>query len=208
MRDAKAVLAAVVNDCRAYWSDYFEAGLVAGAVLAFLYCLILLYRFICLKNIVKTSTFDACIKIPFVALLGLYCYMVLGVTVLSRTKEAVYFFRLVPFSTWGTDTMSLKFWVENILMMIPFGILLYVLWMPFRKIYWSLFAGGLFSLIIESIQLFTRLGKFETDDIINNIFGTLIGFLLCKGAEYISGSFLAYERKRKMKEFRAMKQHF
>ena len=45
MHDAKLVLNAVVNDCMTYWRDYYEMGVITGAVLAFLYCLILLYRF-------------------------------------------------------------------------------------------------------------------------------------------------------------------
>ena len=128
-------------------------------------------------------------KIPFIALLGLYCCLVLGITVLSRNEGTEYILRLVPFSTWGMDPWNLTLWIENILMMLPLAILLYILWAPFRKIGWSLFAGGLFSLSIECIQLFTRLGKFETDDIMNNVFGVLIGFLFCKGISKI-GSFL------------------
>ncbi len=65
--------------------------------------------------------------------------------------------------------------------MIPLGILLYILWKPCRRIGMSILVGGTFSLIIECIQLFMCLGKFETDDIMNNVFGTLIGFGLCKG---------------------------
>ena len=41
-------------------------------------------------------------------------------------------------------------------------------------------AGFLCSLSIECIQFFTRLGKFETDDIMNNVIGVVIGFWGCK----------------------------
>lgn len=181
MHEAKVILFAVINDCQAFLEDYFNNGIIAGAVLAFLYCTILLYKFIWERNINRNCFLGACMKLPFVMLLGFYCYLMLGITVLSRSRGAVYILRPVPFSTWGTDIGNLKFWIENILMMIPLSILLYILWAPFRRLYWSLLAGFFCSLSIECIQLFTRLGKFETDDIMNNVFGTLLGFLICKG---------------------------
>ncbi|MCM1048296.1 MAG: VanZ family protein [Clostridiales bacterium] len=102
-----------------------------------------------------------------------------------------YTIRLVPFTTWGTSLWHLTLWIENILLMIPLGILLYILWRPFRKIGWSLLAGFLFSLSIECIQLYTLRGKFETDDIMNNVFGTLIGFMICKGIKKILFGFIS-----------------
>ncbi|MBD5393829.1 MAG: VanZ family protein [Lachnospiraceae bacterium] len=63
---------------------------------------------------------------------------------------------------------------------IPFVILLYIIWAPFRRLGWAVLAGFLCSLSIECIQFFTRLGKFETDDIMNNVIGVVIGFLGCK----------------------------
>ncbi len=56
----------------------------------------------------------------------------------------------------------------------------------------SILVGGIFSLIIECIQLFMRLGKFETDDIINNVFGTLIGFGLCKGISVLGSALYTF----------------
>ena len=128
----------------------------------------------------RNSFFRACMKIPFVALLGFYSYLVLGITLLSRNKGAVYILRLVPFSTWEMDVFNVTLWIENILMMIPLGILLYILWAPFRRLGRLILAGFLCSLLVECIQFFTRLGKFETDDIMNNVFGVVIGFLVCK----------------------------
>ncbi len=112
---------------------------------------------------------------------GFYVYFVLGITILSREVGTTYIIRWIPFTTWGTDLENLSLWIENILMMIPLGILLYILWKPCRRLGMSILVGGIFSLIIECIQLFMRLGKFETDDIMNNVFGTLIGFGICKG---------------------------
>lgn len=180
MLDVKTLMIAVLDDCKLYLSNYYHGGILTGALLAFFYCL-LLFGNACYRGFPKTDVFRAFIKIPFAAVLGFYFYLVLGVTILSRETGAVYILNLIPFSTWKTDIWNLTLWIENIFMTIPLGILLYILWEPFRKIGWSVLAGFLFSLSIECTQLFMRLGKFETDDIMNNVFGTLMGFLICKG---------------------------
>lgn len=179
MQDAETIVITVLNDCKRYLGSFYHGAIITGAVLAFFYCLSLFIT-VCDRGAAKNDILRSCIKIPFVAVLGFYFYLVLGVTILSREAGTVYILHLIPFSTWGSEQGYLALWAENILMTMPLGILLYILWMPFRKAGWSLLAGGLFSLMIESIQLFTRLGKFETDDIMNNVFGTLVGFLVCK----------------------------
>ncbi|MCM1087064.1 MAG: VanZ family protein [Muribaculaceae bacterium] len=168
-------------------NEYFYDALCAGAVLAFLYCSISLCQFLFMRKNSRHDFLYFILKAPFVALLGFYCYMVLGITILSRNERDIYIILLTPFSTWGLNPKNLTFWIENILMMIPLGILLYILWKPFRKIGWLLLSGFLFSLLIECIQLVSRRGKFETDDIMNNVFGMLLGFGLCRGMEWIYG---------------------
>jgi len=182
----KMILIETINDCQSYLDDYACTGMMIGIILAFFYCLMLLYLSIRFQNISRYRFFKALAKAPFVALFGFYCYLILGITILSRETGTIYILRLIPFSTWGIDLLHIKLWVENIFMMIPFGILIYILWEPFHKIGWSILAGCSFSLLIECIQFFTKLGKFEIDDIINNVFGTLIGFLICKCIRVVS----------------------
>lgn len=90
MHGIKAILFAVMDDCRIFLDEYFYNGVIAGAVLTFLYCIILLCKFICVRNITRNSFFNACMKIPFIALLGFYYYLVLGITALSRNKVSGY----------------------------------------------------------------------------------------------------------------------
>ena len=188
MQAIKTIFITVINDCRMFLCDYFYNGVIAGTVFAFLYVLILLCLFILTSNKpgggLKPSfglLGHIGMKITVAALLGFYSYLVLGITVLSRSEGEACILRLLLFSTWSTDIGDLTLWIENIFMMLPLGILLYILWKPFRKPGWSMLAGFLCSLSIECIQLFSRRGKFETDDIMNNVFGMLIGFLFCKG---------------------------
>lgn len=184
----KKLLVTIFNDCATYWASYYKAGIIWGIASVIFYIITLSYNLTHQQEISKCRLVCGLIKLPFAALLGFYCCLVLEITVFSRSVGTVRVLRLVPFATWGSDLWHLTLWVENILMMVPLGILLYILWKPFRQIGWSMFAGALFSLLIECTQFIGRLGKFETDDIMNNVFGMLLGFLLCKGISKISCS--------------------
>lgn len=189
MHEIKMLLNSVFNDCTAYWNSYHKMAIAWGIIAALFYVVTLTFGLAHQQEISKRRLVCGLIKLPFAALLGFYYCLVLGITVFSRSAGTVRILRLVPFATWGNDLWHLTLWVENILMMIPLGILLYILWRPFRQIGWSIFAGALFSLLIECTQFIGRLGKFETDDIMNNVFGMLLGFLLCKGIGRISSNY-------------------
>lgn len=63
--------------------------------------------------------------------------------------------------------------VFNVLLFVPWGILCCV---ERYSLIISFTFGGLFSLGIEIVQLFTGLGLFEICDLINNAVGVLIGY--------------------------------
>ncbi len=172
--------------------DYFDRAVIARAVFALVYGVVLLYGLIRLQKILRGNIVFSCFKLPFAVLFGFYGYLFLGITILSKEVGTTYIIRWIPFTTWGADPENLSLWIENILMMIPLGILLYILWKPCRRIGISILVGGIFSLIIECIQLFMHLGKFETDDVMNNVFGTLIGFGLCKGISVLGSALYTF----------------
>ncbi len=66
---------------------------------------------------------------------------------------------------------------QNIVLFLPFGFLLAA---SYRRMnaWLILLLGLLLSLFIECCQLFLQLGWFETDDLLNNTLGTLLGFWL------------------------------
>lgn len=75
--------------------------------------------------------------------------------------------------------MILKGVILNIMLFIPFGFLLPSLF-P-QLCWWQIILIGLvFSLFIELVQFFKRLGYADVDDLINNTLGTAIGFLCYK----------------------------
>ena len=70
--------------------------------------------------------------------------------------------------------------VMNVVLFFPLGILIPVAWPRFRKFGWMLLAGAGFSLFIETVQLIGRVGIFETDDLLFNTLGAILGFLFYK----------------------------
>ena len=69
--------------------------------------------------------------------------------------------------------------ILNIIFFMPFEFLLPTLWNKFRKFIPTVFAGFIFSLIIEVGQLFT-IRATDVDDLIMNTLGTILGFILFK----------------------------
>jgi glycopeptide antibiotics resistance protein len=98
-----------------------------------------------------------------------------------------YNYNLIPFNTIkqyiaNRDHFNTDTWVKNlfgnILLFIPLGILGPLL--NVRLLRPTLFLESVISLLfcVELIQLFTKVGSFDIDDIILNTFGALIGLLL------------------------------
>ena len=67
--------------------------------------------------------------------------------------------------------------VQNLILFMPFGLLVYAVTDKPRTARILLF-GFLLSLAIELCQLFFRLGWFEVDDILHNVLGTYLGICL------------------------------
>lgn len=106
-----------------------------------------------------------------------YLFLTFVATVISRSPSAETQIMLEPFRTYRqyyTDDFT---WFEiraNVLMFVPIGFLLppvikKPVWLP------PIIGIGI-SVIIELIQLITHRGMCETDDVISNTIGFLIGF--------------------------------
>ena len=66
----------------------------------------------------------------------------------------------------------------NVLLFIPIGYLLPKLWKSLRNFFIFLLFVLLSILMVELTQLFTLLGSFDVDDIILNVSGMLIGYII------------------------------
>lgn len=113
------------------------------------------------------------------ALLGIVIALILWVTILGRDVQLGGKLFYPPFHTVATIWKEIQRTglrsnlLGNIILFIPVGILFPMIsgWK------WKTVAmGTAFSLLIESIQLITRRGCFDPDDIILNCLGCIIGY--------------------------------
>jgi glycopeptide antibiotics resistance protein len=113
-------------------------------------------------------------------LLVAYLYIVIGITILSRSEGGTSGASFELFRTFRNTFSARKQIYENVLMFVPYAVLLYGLARPFRRWWIALLMGAGSSLLIEVTQWVTRTGYFEVDDILTNTVGMMIGYLVCR----------------------------
>ena len=70
--------------------------------------------------------------------------------------------------------------VGNVVLFVPLGWFLPRIWVRFRGFFKTVLAVLLLISAVEIIQYFTRLGSCDVDDLILNLTGALVGFVLWK----------------------------
>lgn len=68
----------------------------------------------------------------------------------------------------------------NVFMFIPLGLFLPLLFATFRKLWKTLLISVLIITAVELLQLFTLLGSCDVDDLILNLLGCFLGYILYK----------------------------
>lgn len=115
-----------------------------------------------------------------VSLLSLSCSFIFVMTIFRRSVRADFNFRTKPFESYyiafaeGGVEVLLQI-IINIAMFIPIGFLLPCCFRLYRKYRYVLITAVIISVSIELLQLVFKMGLFETDDVINNVFGATIG---------------------------------
>lgn len=126
--------------------------------------------------------------ILFVLYFAVLFYFLFFSEEMGRTySERAYHYNLVPFKeigrflryhrTLGTGTVLLNI-VGNVAAFVPFGIFLPVFSARCRKVWFTVFYSFELSLLVELLQLVTKVGSFDVDDLILNTIGGLAGFLI------------------------------
>lgn len=109
------------------------------------------------------------------------------ITILRRERGAGYSVLLVPFYSWrlyfsGVEQEALRSNLMNMILFMPFGILTFL----FMPLHWNIGKRMLvlaasacaLSIIIEISQYLLQCGSMETDDVINNTLGAVVGAML------------------------------
>lgn len=86
---------------------------------------------------------------------------------------------------------QLGFWavtanlLGNVAGFVPFGMILPVINRNVRGFFFITFSGFALSLLVETVQLVTKLGCFDVDDLVMNTLGAALGYMIFAVSHYI-----------------------
>lgn len=112
-------------------------------------------------------------KKPSLGLFAGYLFLILAETVFIRKPFTGSHFQPELFWSWRAWKVQRSQILTNVIMFIPVGILAGWLWK--WKGLW--FAAGL-SLTVEALQLITKRGLMEFDDVLHNFLGATVGIVI------------------------------
>lgn len=99
--------------------------------------------------------------------------------------------RYIIYSERFTSELFLINIVGNMLAFVPFGFLIPLINSDYRNVFKVSLLSMFFSTLVEVVQLLSKVGSFDVDDIILNTLGGFIGALIY----YIINGVLRYKRK-------------
>lgn len=147
---------------------YLSVGVTIGIVVAF-FCVLL--QALCRKTIHGMWILGFFLFVT-------YATVMIEVALLSREPGSRDSIDLVLFSTWGETFQAKAYVIENVIMFLPYGILLPLIWRPMRNFgpFLILTLGS--SVALEGIQLITKRGYCQIDDVLMNVLGGILGFII------------------------------
>ena len=120
-------------------------------------------------------------------LLGIVVALILWITILGRETQSSGLLFYKPFHSLGHILRDIQRgglrgnFLGNILLFIPVGLLMPSMTGWKKR---TIVIGAALSIFIETIQIATRRGAFDPDDIILNTFGCIIGYALLRVVRY------------------------
>ena len=174
MRRRKLRITSIIHMAR----EYFLLGLFSVSIGI---SILLTIYFLIYKKIMKGTKKLKASKILLWSIFLIYTVIVLGATFIHRTPVMYENINLHIFSSyikvWNRfSLLELRNIIFNILMFLPFGFVLHLLFKKCEKFYITYFLGLCMTISIEVLQLISKRGIFEIDDIINNTLGCMIGY--------------------------------
>ncbi len=126
----------------------------------------------------------------FLAYLLLLGYVLFYASWFGREDHAEYRYNLTLFQEIGryygvgirSGSWNLFLWnvVGNICVFMPFGMFLPRLFKRCKNVFFVTLLSLELSLVVEVIQLVTRVGSFDVDDLLLNTIGGMLGYLIYK----------------------------
>lgn len=93
-------------------------------------------------------------------------------------ETIVLFLRALDHSSPATRRHAVINLLGNVVMFLPLGFLPAAIWEKLRKVWKILLLTILIIFLVELTQMLTLVGSFDTDDLILNILGSLLGYWL------------------------------
>ncbi len=156
---------------------YMIVGILGAVIIISLF---LIGYFLVYKKLMKGTKKLNLSKVGLWSIFLIYMIIVLGATIGDRISgyESV---NLHLFSSYkyAYNNFSLREWrniILNILMFVPIGFIMPLLLKKCESWYITYLVGFGITLFIEILQLISKRGIFELDDIINNTLGCVIGY--------------------------------
>ena len=147
----------------------YSTGIETAAVSAILIPILFLYQIFIFHNIKKTAAY-----ILFSLYLAAICFLV-GFPNIAGMR-IVLSHNFIPLRGMLTDITNSYL---NVLLFIPLGIFVPCLWPEYRSMMKTVGLGLMTSLGIEILQIFTFRAT-DIHDVITNVAGTMIGYLIGK----------------------------
>lgn len=158
--------------------EYFLLGVVSVSIGIIIF---LIMYFLIYKKIMKGTKKLNVVKLFLWFIFLIYTVVVLGATFVNRVPMNYENINIHIFSSyikvWNRfSVLELRNLIFNILMFLPFGFMLPLLFKKCEKFYITYLVGLCMTFFIEVLQLISRRGIFELDDIVNNLLGCMIGY--------------------------------
>lgn len=113
-------------------------------------------------------------------LILIYAIVFINVGFFSREPGTRTDVSLKLFETWGNSMIAHAYFVENIIMFIPYGVLLPIAFKRIRKIWMCVGSACLISCMLEVMQHMTGRGYAQIDDVMTNTAGAALGYMVWK----------------------------
>ena len=148
---------------------YLPYGVIVG-ILVLIICKII--------NARRRKKGERLLAVPARVSFWMYASILIIITFLSRETGSRNGIDLELFSSWGINDRNNAFVIENILLFIPYGFVAAWAFVSMRSLLCCTLFGAVTTMGIEYMQLITERGYFQIDDILTNILGTIVGYLI------------------------------
>lgn len=113
-------------------------------------------------------------------LILIYAIVFINVGFFSREPGTRTDVSLKLFETWGDTMTAHAYFVENIIMFLPYGVLLPIAFKRIRKLWMCTTSACLISCTLEVMQHITGRGYAQIDDVVTNTLGAAAGYIVFK----------------------------